>query len=426
MKSYRELFELIDKMEFDDGDFELPSFFSMPAPPPPIYKAVDQPLARQQFPPPPDRTFPDTEEEESEEAMDEPLTDDADDLPMAAPQPQPWDEDEEAGPEPPARPSQEIPARPSPYQQAWDEDLTSLEQAKQPVAVPEPFVPTPVAEYQPDDWDDEEPETALPAFDESKWPPRAPAENTAPASSYTAPAEKDAPAKKKRNTLSWIANAMVVLVFITIIGGTVLFIFANNSDMSIFGYRLFHVISDSMDPVAQPDGEVLPGGFRENDAIIVRVVDAHQVEVGDIITICREATNQTPLTHRVTHVLYNFYDDTGVGFLTRGDNNAYSDPPAGGSQLLGIKVASIPRVGYLFTFAQEHVALAIGICIVLIVGVFVLFIISLRKAAAELEKQQRESGLILPPGYWDAQDNTAKNAAPQSDWTAQPAFANRR
>ena len=432
MQSYRELFELIDKMEFDDGDFELPSFFSMPAPPPPIYQKVDQPVARQNFPTPPnDRTFPLLPEES--EQQDDSAVNEKEPVEAA---PHPYDNYTEPkidAPQPMHK--LQVLKPPSPYKQAWDDDMTALDQAKEPVAVAEPFVPTPVAVYQPDDWDDNddtnhEPETALPEFDESQWTPHEPAEEITVADYNPPPYEsKVVPPKRKRNALSWIANAMVVLVFITIIGSALLFIFANDADMSIGGYRLFHVVSDSMAPVPQPDGEILPGGFRANDAIIVRVADAHQVEVGDIVTISR-GEGEAPLTHRVTHVLDNFYDETGIGFLTRGDSNTYSDPPAGGSQLLGIKVTSIPRVGHLFTFAQNNTAMVIGICIILISSVFVLFIFSLRKAAAELEKHQIQPHQIEGPpstsDFWEPPPNEPQNATPQGDWTAQPAFANRR
>jgi len=430
MQSYRELFELIDKMEFDDGEFELPSFFSMPAPPPPIYQKVDQPVARQHFPPPrADRIFPAPPEESEQNADDLPSsTEELPEVEAAPAVPHPYDSYPEITMDPPQplfKP--QVLKPPSPYKQEWDEDLSALDQAKEPVAVAEPFIPTPVAEYRPDDWDnnDDEPQSALPEFDEGSWVPREPAEEITAASYNPPPYESQVQPAKKRIALSWIANAMVVLVFMTIIGGTVMFIFANDADMSIFGYRLFHVISDSMAPAPQADGEVLPGGFRANDAIIVRVADAHQVEAGDIITVSR-GEDQPPLTHRVTHVLDNFYDDTGIGFLTRGDSNEYSDPPVGGSQLLGIKVTSIPRVGHLFTFAQNHTGLVIGICIILIASVFVLFIFSLRKAASELEKHQLEGHHQNNADFWESQPNEAHHAAPQSDWTAQPAFANRR
>ena len=427
MQSYRELFELIEKMEFDDGDFELPSFFSMPAPPPPIYQKADQPVARQNFPDPPaDRTFP-TPQEAGEQG-DSPAKTPAE----SAPHPYDSYTEPKAGAPRPMMHKPQVLKPPLPYQQDWENDLTALDQAKEPVAVAEPFVPTPVAIYQPDDWDgddNEEPQTALPEFDESQWTPH---EEEITAADYNPPPYESqvAPPKKRRSTMSWIANAMVVLVFISIIGGAVMFIFANDADMSIFGYRLFHVVSDSMAPVPQPDGEVLPGGFRANDAIIVRVADAHQVVVGDIITVDR-GENEAPLTHRVTHILDNFYDETGIGFLTRGDNNEYTDPPAGGSQLLGIKVTTIPHVGHLFTFAQNNTAIVIGICIILISSVFVLFIFSLRKAAAELEKHQigqhRIDGPPHTSDFWDSQPERPQNATPQgSDWTAQPAFANRR
>jgi len=225
---------------------------------------------------------------------------------------------------------------------------------------------------------------------------------------------------QKRSTLSWVANALVILVFATIVGGTVLFIFANNADMSIFGYRLFHVISDSMAPTPQADGTVLPGAFRENDAIIVRVADAQQIEVGDIITICREVDGNPPLTHRVTYVFSNFADETGIGFLTRGDSNTYSDPQVGGSRLIGVKVARIPGIGHLFSFVQNNTALTIGICVLIIAGVFVLFLLSLRKSASE-PKGPKDP----PPSSGD--DPFTQEDDPwvitNGDWTKHPAFA---
>ena len=430
MQSYRELLELIESMDLDDSDFELPSFFSMPKPPPPIFQGVSY------TPPAPRTPF-------SPQLADKPLpSPPSDDDTKEEPSSQ---ENEQAAQQ---HPNDEYIIEPAPeYQKGWDDDMSALEQAKEPVAVAPPPAPSPSLDlptgsaYQPDDWadgnpesepddsNDPEPESALPEFDESGW---------SDAGSIDGLPPLDAPPhiSKKRRVIALIANAMVFVVFFTILAGVLAFVFANDSDRAIFGYRMFHVASDSMAPVPQPDGTLLPDGFRRHDAIIVRIADAHQVQVGDIVTLCRGET-QYPLTHRVTYVLDNFYDETGIGFITRGDGNSYSDPPSGGSQLLGIKVASIPRIGHVFYFAQNRVALTIFLCTGLMVGVFVLFIMSLRKPSEPDEtnkpsrrrKKPEEAPAPAPASEpllaepWDIQ---ADNHTATNDWTAHPVFAHRR
>jgi len=187
-----------------------------------------------------------------------------------------------------------------------------------------------------------------------EWPQR---NNPFDLSQYSTPQPAPSSPTKLRHAIAWGANCMVFLVFVAMILGAVMFRISGDSGRSLFGYRVFLVTSASDD-------------FRANDLMIARLADARRVEPGDVVTLRREG--QPPLTQSVTEILYPFDDDTGLGFVTQGDT------PIGGSQLIGVKVFTIPRLGHVLAFAENHFVLTIMICVVVLSGSFVLFVLLLR------------------------------------------------
>jgi len=197
-------------------------------------------------------------------------------------------------------------------------------------------------------------------------------------------------ASKKNKIIAWAAQGMVFVVCMIMIVGSILFIFNDSPDRSLFGYRIFRVASESMTPTTQPDGTTPRGGFRVNDVIVVRIADASQVQEGDIVTLCR-GEDLDPLTHRVMEIRESHWDETGVEFLTKGDNNpGFDELPAGGSNLMGIKVLAIPRIGYVLALAQRHRTVALAICVVVLVAVLALFVLLSRNTGGS-QKEKEES-----------------------------------
>ncbi|MCD8095945.1 MAG: S26 family signal peptidase [Ruminococcus sp.] len=84
-------------------------------------------------------------------------------------------------------------------------------------------------------------------------------------------------------------NIFIYLLAICIIIAALIFAADRSNDKSIFGYRYYTVLTPSMEP------ELSVG-----DLVIVRVCDADEIEVDDVITFNPSSDYDTYLTHRVT------------------------------------------------------------------------------------------------------------------------------
>ena len=102
----------------------------------------------------------------------------------------------------------------------------------------------------------------------------------------------------------------------------------------IFGYRLFVITSESMEPT-----------FYEGDIIFVKETNSY--ENGDIITYTTNNVD-TPTTHRIIEV----YNENS--FLTQGDSNSFADPnPISKDNIIGEVVYSIPKIGKRIEVTQK-------------------------------------------------------------------------
>lgn len=248
------------------------------------------------------------------------------------------------------KPAQPMPpavfAEPSPYPTA---DLTipeqpgSLAQAE-PFFEPQPFVPA----------QNDSPQFEPLAFDDLSFSflPAEPAP-------YEEAEEAEQPKKAKRFT-KLFANIAFYALCIALLGGSILFSVSKDPRKNYFGYRTYSVLTESMTPKA--DGSSPPGGFREGDMIVVKMVDDPQtIKIGDIITFnpsIRDDENTMYLTHRVVEIKDELGGKAGLFFVTRGDDNNTDDLPISSDMVIGKKVFHIPRIGTWLQKVREHFVLA--------------------------------------------------------------------
>ena len=97
-----------------------------------------------------------------------------------------------------------------------------------------------------------------------------------------------------------------------------------NGNKSIFGYRLFTVVTPSMEPI-----------YNVNDVVIVRDIKYNDVKIGDDVAYLGKIGNLSGkiITHRVIDI--DNSSSYGKVFTTRGVNNMYADPPVMGIQIVG-------------------------------------------------------------------------------------------
>lgn len=156
-----------------------------------------------------------------------------------------------------------------------------------------------------------------------------------------------------------IRTIFIYLLSVCIIIAALLFAADNSPQKSLFGYRYYVVLTPSMEP------ELSVG-----DLIIVRLTNAADIEVGDVMTFNPSSGTDAYLTHRVTQKLEN-YEGTGVTcFRTKGDANDAEDGfLIDSARVIGKVTFSIPFLGYVIRFIQ----LRWYIVIPLIILVFVFF-----------------------------------------------------
>lgn len=141
---------------------------------------------------------------------------------------------------------------------------------------------------------------------------------------------------------SVIRTIFVYLLAAGIILAAVMFAASRSPDKSLFGYRYYVVLTDSMAPA-----------FRSGDMVFVKRCTADSITEGDIITFNPSSDSDAYLTHRVTEKLPD-YQGTGVTcFRTKGDANDTADSFLIDEQrVIGVVVGSAPRLGLIVRFVQ--------------------------------------------------------------------------
>ena len=87
--------------------------------------------------------------------------------------------------------------------------------------------------------------------------------------------------------------------------------------------------------------------INPGDMILVKKTDIDKLEKGDIITFNKD---NIVATHRIEEI-------DGDSITTKGDNNNLEDTPINKSDVIGRFVFSIPKIGYIISFAISPVGL---------------------------------------------------------------------
>lgn len=141
---------------------------------------------------------------------------------------------------------------------------------------------------------------------------------------------------------------------------------------SVFGYSPLIVQSGSMET------EIMTG-----DVVFVKQTDVDSLKPQDIIAF---KTGDVVVTHRIVEVLS---DGNGEKrFITKGDANNTQDDPISASQVVGVYVSRIAKIGDLAMFMQTPVGMVcfIGIPVIL----FILYDVIRRKLYEKKTKSTTE------------------------------------
>lgn len=117
----------------------------------------------------------------------------------------------------------------------------------------------------------------------------------------------------------------------------------DQSNRSIFGYKMFIVTSDSMSAT----------DFDAGDLIFVKNVDPETLKEGDIIAFVSQSSNNfgETVTHKIRKIVTDAYGQPA--FITYGTTtNTDDDTPVGFPYVLGKYTGNLSKVGYFFNFLK--------------------------------------------------------------------------
>lgn len=143
----------------------------------------------------------------------------------------------------------------------------------------------------------------------------------------------------KHTIVGLIALVAVAVVIFTVVSLTVF----NRSERSLFGYRAFIVLSDSMSAT----------DFDAGDVVVVKSVDPATLVPGDIIAFTSQNTSNfgETVTHKIRALTT---DDRGnPAFITYGTTTQTDDEtPVSYSHVLGKYQFSLPKIGVFFQYLR--------------------------------------------------------------------------
>ena len=146
-----------------------------------------------------------------------------------------------------------------------------------------------------------------------------------------------------------------------------------NKIPNLFGYKVFAIVSGSMEPT-----------INIGDVIIVQEVKKEDLKVGDIITFKESDNTQATVTHRIVNITER---NEETMYETRGDHNNTNDEKLVKYQdIEGIYKLKIEKIGNTFMKFKSGTF----VIIVIIAGYLIYSIIDRKSEIKDIRHQKRE------------------------------------
>lgn len=196
--------------------------------------------------------------------------------------------------------------------------------------------------------------------------------------------------KKALNIIKSIFTWLVVVLAVCMMIFTVVSVNTfDRNDRSIFGYKMFIVLSDSMSAVKDdPDHG---GYFDAGDLVLSKEVDPSTLKPGDIISY--QSTNTENYGATVTHMIRELTTDAegNPGFITYGTTTDTNDENiVTYSFVLGKYQTRLPAVGKFFQFLKTTPGYIVCIFLPFLILILMQGINSIRLFRKYKKEQQDE------------------------------------
>ncbi|HKL93970.1 MAG TPA: signal peptidase I [Clostridia bacterium] len=189
---------------------------------------------------------------------------------------------------------------------------------------------------------------------------------------------KTAELSKGRKIYRIVSSIITTAVLIFLCSVAVFAIVQRSTDKSphIFGYYIYTVLTDSMEPTITP-----------GDVILSKKAVPSELKVGDIVTYKDVST--VLAGNNITHRIIGIYpqDNGKIYFLTQGDNAAGADNPIEDEMIESVMIRKLEGVSAMLNFLKKPIGF---ICIIVIplTILLVLVIASYFRDRLKLEKDQ--------------------------------------
>lgn len=146
----------------------------------------------------------------------------------------------------------------------------------------------------------------------------------------------------------------------------------------IFGYRIYSVVSGSMEPT-----------LNVGSLVIIRKTCPSEIKTGDIITFTVSKQDSIKVTHRVVGI-----DLAKEAFITKGDANTSIDGPVKFENLVGKIVLGIPYLGFFAVFIKTKEGMLIVAVFLITILIVAIITDILKNYRLKTNKKNNEKGDI--------------------------------
>lgn len=179
--------------------------------------------------------------------------------------------------------------------------------------------------------------------------------------------------KKRKSINNRIKKIVFIFIIIMLYNVTLLYIsYINKFETpSFYIYEAYLITTNSMEPE-----------LKKDDIIIIKKCKEEELKVGDIVTFKRDGE---VITHRIVEIDKN--DNTGIQYLTKGDNNNVADDEyITFEDIEGLEILRIPYLGKIVN------ALKSGIIIILILLIFLIVYLNKieMKEKSEIRREKKK------------------------------------
>ena len=180
----------------------------------------------------------------------------------------------------------------------------------------------------------------------------------------------------------WKTIKILIEILLLIIAITIIIQRVTNNEKSFFGYRIFCVITGSMEPQ-----------YTVGDIILSKYKEPEDLRVGDTLVYIGKKDQYAGkiITHKIVEIEQ---DENGKYlFHTMGIANVVEDPVVEEDQVYGVVISSIKMMTWLYRIMSNKYGLYFIIILPISIFIFVSFLRSKSKEKKrELEENEREVG----------------------------------